>query len=161
MIFKTCRVLSICRALSTSQEKFSWQRKTLGECRALVDVEYPTCVERESIVAVKHQCIVSTASQRDNECWVQLYNRCQVSNWWRSPVPKSSNADHPTFCMWFHESTNIRKTGFLGFVKHEDDEQEMKDETKRKETIFLSYIQDSFKAMFLDDLKHIERWFIN
>ena len=58
--------------------------------------------------------------------------------------------------MWFHESTNARKTRFLGFVKCEDDEHDIKDEPESKETIFLSYKQDKFKVMFPDDLKHAE-----
>ena len=65
------------------------------------------------------------------------------------------------FCMWFHESINARKTRFLGFVKHVNDEHDIMDEPKRKETIFLSYIQDGFKVTFPNDLKHAENWFID
>ena len=56
--------------------------------------------------------------------------------------------------MWFHESINTRKTKFLGFVKHGDDENDKMSEPKRKETILLSYKQDGFKVMFPNDLKH-------
>ena len=41
----------------------------------------------------------------------------------------------------------------MGFVKRGDNEHDKMDEIERKETIFLSYIQDGFKVTFPNDLK--------
>ena len=92
---------------------------------------------------VEWQCIVVVECQIDEDVKCQSFQMLSVL----------------FFCMWFHESTNARKTRFLGFVKRGDKEHDKMDELESKETIFLSYIQDGFKVTFVEDLKHTKSWF--